>query len=42
MGVIFADSHVYLIQTRSGGTHEDCFRAGFFEALGAFMGGQAH
>ena len=36
-GDIFADSHVNLIPTRSGGTHEAGFRAGIFEALGAFM-----
>jgi topoisomerase-4 subunit B len=36
-GDIFADSHVNLIPTRSGGTHEAGFRAGVFEALGAFM-----
>ncbi|HET7298904.1 MAG TPA: DNA topoisomerase IV subunit B [Burkholderiales bacterium] len=36
-GEIFADSHVNLIPTRSGGTHEAGFRAGIFEALGAFM-----
>jgi topoisomerase-4 subunit B len=34
-GDIFADSHVNLIPTRSGGTHEAGFRAGIFEALGA-------
>ncbi|HXM82456.1 MAG TPA: DNA topoisomerase IV subunit B [Burkholderiales bacterium] len=37
-GETFADSHVNLIPTRSGGTHEAGFRAGIFEALGAFMG----
>jgi len=36
-GEIFADSHVNLIPTRSGGTHEAGFRAGIFEALAAFM-----
>jgi topoisomerase-4 subunit B len=36
-GDIFADSHVNLIPTRSGGTHEAGFRAGIFEALAAFM-----
>jgi len=36
-GDVFADSHVNLIPTRSGGTHEAGFRAGIFEALGAFM-----
>jgi topoisomerase IV subunit B len=36
-GDIFADSHVNLIPTRSGGTHEAGFRAGIFEALVAFM-----
>ncbi|HEU4924657.1 MAG TPA: DNA topoisomerase IV subunit B [Burkholderiales bacterium] len=36
-GDLFADSHVNLIPTRSGGTHEAGFRAGIFEALGAFM-----
>src|SRR5687768_5461119 len=36
-GEVFADSHVNLIPTRSGGTHEAGFRAGIFEALGAFM-----
>ncbi|HEX5767778.1 MAG TPA: ATP-binding protein, partial [Burkholderiales bacterium] len=39
-GEIFADSHVNLIPTRSGGTHEAGFRAGIFEALGAFMDGR--
>jgi topoisomerase-4 subunit B len=33
----FADSHVNLIPTRSGGTHEAGFRNGIFEALVAFM-----
>jgi topoisomerase-4 subunit B len=36
-GDVFADSHVNLIPTRSGGTHEAGFRSGIFEALGAFM-----
>jgi topoisomerase-4 subunit B len=36
-GEVFADSHVNLIPTRSGGTHEAGFRAGIFDALGAFM-----
>ncbi len=36
-GDVFADSHVNLIPTRSGGTHEAGFRAGIFEALAAFM-----
>jgi len=36
-GEIFADSHVNLIPTRSGGTHEAGFRNGIFDALGAFM-----
>jgi topoisomerase-4 subunit B len=36
-GDTFTDSHVNLIPTRSGGTHEAGFRAGIFEALGAFM-----
>jgi len=36
-GEVFADSHVNLIPTRSGGTHEAGFRAGIFEALAAFM-----
>jgi topoisomerase-4 subunit B len=36
-GDVFADSHVNLIPTRSGGTHEAGFRAGIFEALSAFM-----
>jgi topoisomerase IV subunit B len=39
-GDIFADSHVNLIPTRSGGTHEAGFRAGIFEALSAFMDGR--
>ncbi|OGA70279.1 MAG: DNA topoisomerase IV subunit B [Betaproteobacteria bacterium RIFCSPLOWO2_12_FULL_68_20] len=36
-GEVFADSHVNLIPTRSGGTHEAGFRSGVFEALAAFM-----
>jgi topoisomerase-4 subunit B len=36
-GEIFADSHVNLIPTRSGGTHEAGFRSGIFEALTLFM-----
>jgi len=40
-GDIFADSHVNLIPTRSGGTHEAGFRTGIFEALAAFMEGRA-
>ena len=40
-GDIFADSHVNLIPTRSGGTHEAGFRGGIFEALGAFMEARA-
>src|SRR5262245_22142154 len=36
-GDVFGDSHVNLIPTRSGGTHEAGFRAGVFEALAAFM-----
>ena len=36
-GEVFADSHVNLIPTRSGGTHEAGFRSGIFEALAAFM-----
>jgi topoisomerase-4 subunit B len=36
-GEIFADSHVNLIPTRSGGTHEAGFRTGIYEALSAFM-----
>ncbi|HVP08058.1 MAG TPA: DNA topoisomerase IV subunit B [Burkholderiales bacterium] len=36
-GEVFADSHVNLIPTRSGGTHEAGFRNGIFEALSAFM-----
>jgi topoisomerase IV subunit B len=40
-GDIFADSHVNLIPTRSGGTHEAGFRSGIFEALAAFMEGRS-
>jgi topoisomerase-4 subunit B len=40
-GEVFADSHVNLIPTRSGGTHEAGFRAGVFDALGAFMEARA-
>jgi topoisomerase IV subunit B len=36
-GDVFAESHVNLIPTRSGGTHEAGFRSGIFEALAAFM-----
>ncbi|HJS39193.1 MAG TPA: DNA topoisomerase IV subunit B [Burkholderiales bacterium] len=36
-GEVFADSHVNLIPTRSGGTHEAGFRAGIFDAISAFM-----
>ena len=36
-GEVFADSHVNLIPTRSGGTHEAGFRNGVFDALAAFM-----
>src|SRR5690349_16601867 len=36
-GEVFAESHVNLIPTRSGGTHEAGFRSGIFEALAAFM-----
>jgi len=36
-GDIFADSHVNLIPTRSGGTHEAGFRSGIYDALAAFM-----
>jgi topoisomerase-4 subunit B len=36
-GETFADSHVNLIPTRSGGTHEAGFRAGIFDAVVAFM-----
>src|SRR5580765_3361200 len=39
-GDIFADSHVNLIPTRSGGTHEAGFRSGIFDALAAFMDGR--
>jgi len=40
-GDIFADSHVNLIPTRSGGTHEAGFRSGIFDALAAFMDARA-
>ncbi len=40
-GETFADSHVNLIPTRSGGTHEAGFRSGIFEALAAFMESRA-
>ncbi|MDA0225399.1 MAG: ATP-binding protein, partial [Proteobacteria bacterium] len=36
-GETFADSHVNLIPTRSGGTHEAGFRTGIFGAVTAFM-----
>ena len=36
-GETFADSHVNLIPTRSGGTHEAGFRSGIFDAAAAFM-----
>ena len=36
-GEPFADSHVNLIPTRSGGTHEAGFRSGIFDAVAAFM-----
>ena len=36
-GEVFGDSHVNLIATRSGGTHEAGFRNGIFEAVRAFM-----
>jgi len=36
-GDTFADSHVNLIPTRSGGTHEAGFRSGIFDAVVAFM-----
>jgi len=36
-GDTFTESHVNLIPTRSGGTHELGFRNGVFEALKAFM-----
>ncbi len=39
-GDVFADSHVNLIPTRSGGTHEAGFRSGIFDALAAFMDGR--
>jgi topoisomerase-4 subunit B len=40
-GEVFADSHVNLIPTRSGGTHEAGFRTGVFEALATFMEARA-
>jgi topoisomerase IV subunit B len=40
-GEVFADSHVNLIPTRSGGTHEAGFRAGVFDALASFMEARA-
>ncbi|HZO02661.1 MAG TPA: DNA topoisomerase IV subunit B [Burkholderiales bacterium] len=40
-GDVFADSHVNLIPTRSGGTHEAGFRSGIFDALQAFMDGRS-
>jgi len=40
-GEVFADSHVNLIPTRSGGTHEAGFRSGVFEAIAAFMDARA-
>jgi topoisomerase-4 subunit B len=36
-GDVFADSHVNLIPTRSGGTHEAGFRTGIFAGLASFM-----
>jgi len=36
-GDVFADSHVNLIPTRSGGTHEAGFRSGIYNAVAAFM-----
>jgi len=36
-GDVFAESHVNLIPTRSGGTHEAGFRGGIFAALAAFI-----
>src|SRR3954463_13383725 len=36
-GDVFTDSHVNLIPTRSGGTHEAGFRSGIFDALSAFI-----
>ena len=36
-GETFTDSHVNLIPTRSGGTHEAGFRSGIFDALSAFI-----
>ena len=41
LGDVFADSHVNLIPTRSGGTHEAGFRSGIFDALAAFMEARA-
>jgi topoisomerase-4 subunit B len=40
-GEVFADSHVNLIPTRSGGTHEAGFRAGIHDAINAFMDARA-
>ena len=40
-GEVFADSHVNLIPTRSGGTHEAGFRAGIFDAINTFMDARA-
>ena len=40
-GDVFAESHVNLIPTRSGGTHEAGFRSGIFDALAAFMDARA-
>ncbi len=36
-GDTFTDSHVNLIPTRSGGTHEAGFRSGVFNAISGFM-----
>ena len=36
-GETFSESHVNLIPTRGGGTHESGFRDGIFEAVKAFM-----
>src|SRR3982750_3142918 len=36
-GDVFTESHVNLIPTRSGGTHEAGFRSGIFDALSAFI-----
>src|SRR5689334_24558692 len=36
-GEVFSESHVNLIPTRSGGTHEAGFRSGIFDALSAFI-----